>query len=676
MRYNFYAGFTIVAFIFAAAILIVFLTKKNINSVESKLFKSLLFITFLSISIEIYVQNLMILVNLPDYANDTINRLAFIINEAYCALLAIYCSLKCVHYNKEHIEKVKVLNKEILVFGLAIIGSMIPINLLPINYYYNEAQTAVLYVDGPSVNIAFVMAGIFLFLALIDIGYLHMKRTKVFSFKKTFWNAFVIIIGFVLLCLQGYNQLFTVCQFCQLYFVALIYFNIENPDIKLAQEVKEAKMYAEEVNNSKSNFLSNMSHEIRTPLNAIIGLSKNLIDNENVPKVVVDDVNDIVMASNNLLEIIGNIIDINKMESEVTELRETKYNFKSELQTLIKVLGSKIDKKPIALGVMVDPIIPEELIGDKYCVKTILNNLLDNAIKFTEKGQITVTMKLLEKNDQTCKILLSISDTGKGIKQDDMPFLFNRFEKVSFENQNNSEQSGLGLSLVDKLVKLIGGTITVHSQYGEGSTFEVVFTQKLCTEETMKALSNEEKNDNKNVVLEAVPVEEKQIVTPTVNMEVEPSKEEIEAEAEHINEVQTNEVKQEVTEQNTSANLRMLIVDDNKINIKVAKKNVDGLGFEIDECENGALAVDKVKAGNKYDIILMDIMMPVMDGEEAIRTLKSLDGFNTPVIAVTADAIAGAREKYLSEGFIDYVSKPFTKEQIKNAIEKALESVQ
>ena len=635
MKYNFFAGLTIIALIFTIALWLIFLSKKKEKSLENNTFVFIIITTFISIIIEIYVQNFMAIIPLPMIVNDIINKLAFINNELYCFGLFIYSLLRTSIIDLDISDKIKKIKHYSLILGLLIMISLIFIVFLPIEYHYNMEGTAVLYVSGLSVNIAFAVTGFFLTLCGYVLFKSFFKEKEKRDLKKIFWNIVTVTIGLFLLVCQGIDNTFTACQFVQMYVLVLIYFNIENPDIKLIEEVNNAKSKAEEINTNKNNFLSNMSHEVRTPLNAILGLSKNLLSSQELPTSIKEDINDIILASNNLLEIVGNIIDINKTETEVNEIKEVSYNFKSELQSLIKVLATKINNKPIALGVIVDPNIPDELVGDKYCIKTILNNLLSNAIRFTEKGQITVTMKVVNFEDDKCNLQIQVSDTGVGMKQDQIANLFNQFEKLDFKTNLNVEGSGLGLSIVNKILNLMGGKISVKSTYGVGSTFDVFFSQKVSkkyTESKINSVLEMQNNASKPITNKIVLAEEYK-------------------------------------------GMKVLIVDDNKINIKVARRNIDGLGFEIDDCDNGKTCIDKIKDGNHYDVILMDIMMPVMDGVEALKELRKIEGFNTPVIALTADAIAGSQEKYIEEGFNSYVSKPFTKEEIKKAIDEVLKSV-
>ncbi|MDD3896215.1 MAG: ATP-binding protein, partial [Bacilli bacterium] len=390
---------------------------------------------------------------------------------------------------------------------------------------------------------------------------------------------------------------------------------------KMISELNIAKENADKANRAKSDFLSSMSHEIRTPLNVIVGLSEDMESRDNCPEEMKGDLKDVVSTSRTLLEIVGNIMDISKIESDKMEIIEIPYNFKEEIETLARVQSIRIGDKPVELKVNIAEDIPYELIGDKGHVKQIINNLLSNAIKYTDKGMIDFSVRCINKNNKSL-LIISCKDTGRGIKAENINKLFTKFERLEAEKNTTTEGTGLGLAITKKLVELMGGKINVESKVGKGSIFMVQIPQKISSL--------------------AKPLTETQMIN-------------------------TAEIISANKRKNIDyTNKKILIVEDNELNIKVARRSLKPLSLGvIEECYNGKECLDLIKSGKQYDLILMDIMMPVMSGETAIEELKKLNNFNTPIIALTADAIAGAEEKYKNMGFIDYISKPFSKDQIK-----------
>ena len=606
-----------VCLIFTTMISIIFFSKKKIELEENYYFKNILIFTLL-VNICNFVSHYGASIYLVDTVNNWYANLFAIMNKIGSWFIVIitfnvmsymlYISFEKYRNNFKFYKMIN--NIFYIIFGILIMS-------LEFNVIKEGAITSG---NGSSVSLAF---GLVFFSLIISI-IVALANIKVYD--KRYMSIYIIIpliigLGFFVMFHPEFNIYdLILCLLCY-----LMYFTIENPDIKMLNQMELAKNEAERANRAKSDFLSSMSHEIRTPLNAIVGLSEdNLTYYDKLPNEVIENSKDILNASQTLLEIVGNILDFNKIEANKMEIIDGVYNFKEEIENMCKVTQTRIGEKNIIFNLSIADDIPYELIGDKGKVKEIINNLLTNAIKYTDQGSINLNIKCInDTNKNISNIIITCQDTGKGIKAEHISRLFNKFDRLDIEKNTTAEGTGLGLAITKSLVEMMDGKINVQSQYGKGSLFMVQISQKiskLIKPITDKDVSKIYNVQNENTVL--------------------------------------------------YKGKKLLVVDDNKLNIKVARRALKDFNFVIDECYDGKECLEKINSGNTYDLILMDIMMPNMNGEKCIAELKNLKSFNTPVIALTADAIAGVKEKYLKEGFVDYIAKPFSKEQIKEKLDK------
>jgi signal transduction histidine kinase/CheY-like chemotaxis protein len=376
---------------------------------------------------------------------------------------------------------------------------------------------------------------------------------------------------------------------------------------KQNRRLEELNRVAKAATEAKSQFLANMSHEIRTPMNAIIGMSE-LILREDDPASMRVHAADVKQAGSNLLSIINNILDFSKIESGKLDLVEADYYLGSLLNDCINIITPRLSEKPVAFVTDFARNLPTKLFGDKVRVRQVLLNLLSNAAKYTREGTITFRARLIPENEKTF-FFFEIIDTGIGIKPEDMGNLFGEFSQLDAHTNSGIEGTGLGLAIARNLCQLMGGNITVKSEYGRGSAFAAVIPQKVADPSPLAF--DERSAAGKD----------------------------------------TAEVRF------TAPEARLLIVDDIQANLDVVCGLLAPYEMTIDTCAGGEEAVGKVKE-TAYDLIFMDHMMPGMDGIEATGAIRAMGLKDVPVIALTANAIVGMKDMFLSKGFNDYISKP------------------
>lgn len=384
--------------------------------------------------------------------------------------------------------------------------------------------------------------------------------------------------------------------------------------VHMMETLDQERQRADKANEAKGVFLANMSHEIRTPINAVMGMNEMII-RECEDNTILEYAQNIRDASKTLLALINDILDFSKIESGMMEVVEEAYSLKAMLKALEKECSMRAEAKGLALKFIVPEDTPNVLLGDEVRVRQILLNILTNAIKYTIKGSVTMSLSYKKRENRKLELTFAIADTGIGIKEENIDRLFDKFDRVNEERIHSIEGSGLGLSIVDRLLKLMHGRVEVESEFGKGSTFTVCLTQQIIEDQPIGVLNEAGKERGERI--RYVP----QFIAPKV---------------------------------------KVLVVDDNKVNLTVVKGLLRKTQMQIACVMSGRECLEAVRQ-EAYHIILLDYMMPEMDGAETLENLKSMPdnkSKDAAVIVLTANAMAGMKEMYLEQGFDAYISKP------------------
>ena len=600
--------------IYLLILVIVYFSKKRHLSIQSKLYHYLL-ITALILLITEIITNVFFDFNPILAVNNFWLRIHWTTRIIWFLLLYFYgvCVLKDLEY-KNIFDLIKN-NYRCLVAFLVTIIFFTSYMFVPFKDMTKETFT---YLPGAA---AYYVLSYCTLLVVVIMLYLILQARDTTKRKK----ASMIILCVEMIIILIFQFIFPNAAVLglgialQMYF---LYFYNENPDLFAISELEKVKDTIVKANTAKSDFLSNMSHEIRTPMNAIVGFSDTILNDSTFDEAKVrSDINHILSAGNNLLDIINNILDISKIESGSYTLEEKEYSIAAVILELTSIIEARLNNRPIELITDIDALTPSKLYGDQTKIFQVLLNILTNAVKYTEVGKIKLSL-VSEINMDTVKLKFQISDTGYGIKKEDYNKLFEKFTRLDSATTNEIEGTGLGLVITKKYVDLMGGKIRFESEYGVGTTFFVEISQKIVSNTAIGDIREPYKTSN-------------------------------------------------VIENYDCSNYKVMIVDDNKLNLKVAERILKSYKFNVELVTSGKDCIYKVKEGRKYDMIFLDHMMPEMDGIEVVHILKKLVDYNIPpIVALTANAITGMREMYLREGFDEYLSKPININDLNKLIEK------
>jgi len=401
-------------------------------------------------------------------------------------------------------------------------------------------------------------------------------------------------------------------------------------DVTQFEEMSKKQMDAEALSKAKSSFLTTVSHEIRTPLNAILGIADIEMQDQTHAQKTREALIKIHSAGDLLLHIINDILDLSKIEAGKLELVPAEYDVPSLINDIVHINIVRINNKQIEFSLNINENIPQILFGDEIRIKQILNNILSNAFKYTERGKVILSIDM-EKNNNDVILIFKISDTGQGMTHEEINIMFNEYSRFNTETNRAIEGTGIGMSITKHLIRLMNGEIYIDSKVGEGTTFTIRLPQKSVDSsiigkeisENLKTFHYESAPSNKNAQIKREPMPYG----------------------------------------------RVLIVDDVETNLYVAKGFLTPYKLNIDLAASGFETIDKIKNGDVYDVIFMDHMMPKMDGIETVKEIRKM-GYIHPIIALTANALVGQAEIFLDNGFNDFISKPIDIRQLNNLLNK------
>ena len=611
-------GFSLCGLLFTILILMMYFSKKKDDyTLESGLFASIVMFTIFLLLVEIgYIYCMA--------SNGIIHRLTELMCRTY--LLGVLAWMLAFSYyvllsGTRHIEPSErrtKLRKRIL---YALLATMLITSLIscymPIEYskYMNDIYAF----GGPALTVVYIIG----FILVVVILCVLLVRDLEYPKDQKLPIYFTYILMIVILAIQlitGYD--YNLLTFVFSAMIATTYFTVESQDYKIISELEKSKNEAMAADKAKTEFLANMSHEIRTPMNTILGFSEALLKEKTLTEDIVKmDTKNIHDAGVSLLDLINNILDISRIESNKEHVVTKEYDLQTLIFEINSVFSSKINSKEITFEINVDENLPRRYYGDYTKMCKIIVNILVNALHYTNYGKITLDIHEKEPKENDFAFEIVVSNTGHAMLEENFNIDFQDFVKVDNEFDNKIDSVALGLIVAKRLIKMLGGEIDFKNETGHGTKYFITIPEPVALEDK---IGNIFENNSKDVPTER-----------TLDL----------------------------------TDKRLLIVDDNNINIKLAVRLLEGYKAAIDTATSGVECLELVKNG-KYDLIFLDHMMPEMDGLATLKALKSSGYKIPPVIALTANSYAGIKEKYLDEGFDDYLAKPINYRDLNKIMHK------
>ena len=592
MKINTTIFLTIISFFYSVLLMIAYFSKDKIRTLENKVYSKLIIINFIGIILELFC---------TIFAGYVSNHLLFytILNKLFLIELIIWCSVFSIYVflisSEKEKKNLKLYLKKVTIFHILIdIIIMVLIFILPVNFNMNDLGY-VMYSYGPSVNIVFCGSTLYIILMFICL----IKNFKNIKNKKYLPIYVYMIIGVLVGIVQKLYPEILAFTSMETFITVIMYFTIENPDKKLLEEIHTSKKLAESANEEKSMLIYNMMSDIKNIASDINKSSEIILSSNNIEENRFF-AREIISSNNKLYSMANDIYNIDMLDNINIKTVKTKYNIELLLKEIVTKNKTKFNDKNISFRFNIDSNLPDSLYGDNINLKHVLNTILDNSYKYTEKGFVELSVNTIFKHD-IARLIIKIEDSGIGIKAEDIDKCINKHP--------DKEDSLYGAR---KIINLLGGNLLISSEYNKGTIVTIILDQKIDT-------SKEEDKYN-----------------------------------------------------NYLDDKKILIVDDNPSSIKIITKILSKCNINIDTESTGKIALDKIRKGSKYNLILLDEEMPYISGEIVMKKLKNIKNFSTPVVLLTKNKSISYTEEYKESGFTDYILKPIDKDDLIEKINKYL----
>ncbi|MBQ8527974.1 MAG: response regulator [Lachnospiraceae bacterium] len=616
MSYN--IEFQISALMMMIVIVIVFYSKKRYGSLENRLYGYMIIVVLLLVISDI---SSVITLATPD----KYPKLTSFLGYTYLVVMHLFITCMCMYTTAMNV-KGKLRNAPRVtrfffwlwpsVEFIAIVVTCC-LDLYPMGYGRH------VYTTGSAVSFSYAVGAV----AIVYMVMYALINRKNIRLRQQFpIYLYAAVEGFMVI-MQNTNRFLLLSTFATVIVMYIMYFTLENPDLQMIEALNTAKVDAENANRAKTMFLANMSHEIRTPINTILGMDEMIL-RESESEEVAEYAGNIKRAGKALLSIVNDVLDFSKIESGKMELVETEYRILDSCSDMVNLMQMRASEKGLHFVVDMDSEMPRVLIGDEVRIRQIVMNLLTNAVKYTDEGEVVLDVRHTKISESAVCLCVEVRDTGRGILEEDIPKLYQSFQRIDENRNRNIEGTGLGLTIVQNLLELMNSELRVQSTYGKGSIFSFEIIQKVVDWEPV--------GDIKNTISMQDAGEERYIWAPKATI---------------------------------------LVTDDNVMNLAVVRGLLKRTGVQLYVASCGQETIALVKE-HKFDIVFLDHMMPEMDGIETYREIRRMWNSGerlmttkeTPFLILTANAVAGAKEMYLQEGFFDYISKPVDAKRLETVL--------